>query len=145
MIQLRVCVDVDDLDRAITFYQRALGLTLGRRFGPHWAEMLGATSPIDLLAEQAGSQATAAGPALRDYSRHWTPVHLDLVVENLERAVDRALSAGAVLERDIQARPWGRIAVLADPFGHGLCLLEMRGRGYDEMIAPRQPSPERIA
>lgn len=144
MIQLRVCVDVDDLDRGIAFYQRAIGLTLGRRLGPHWAEMLGATSPIDLLAAPAGSQPTAGSEAVRDYARHWTPVHLDVVVDNLERAVDRALGAGAALERDIQVRPWGRIAVLADPFGHGLCLLEMRGRGYDEMIAPRASSPERI-
>jgi lactoylglutathione lyase len=22
---------------------------------------------------------------------------------------------------------------LADPFGHGLCLIEFRGRGYDEI------------
>ena len=26
---------------------------------------------------------------------------------------------------------WGRIAILADPFGHGLCLLQFSGRGYD--------------
>jgi predicted enzyme related to lactoylglutathione lyase len=136
MIQLRVCVDVDDLERAIAFYQGALGLTLGRRLGPHWAEMLGATSPIDLLAQPAGSRPTPEAPAVRDYDRHWTPVHLDVMVEDLEQAVDRARSAGATVERDIQDRAWGRIALLADPFGHGLCLLELRGRGYDELLGP---------
>ena len=30
MIELRVCIDVDDLDKAITFYSTGLGLTPGR-------------------------------------------------------------------------------------------------------------------
>jgi lactoylglutathione lyase len=30
-------------------------------------------------------------------------------------------------------RKWGRMANLADPFGHGLCLVEFRGRGYGEI------------
>jgi len=30
---------------------------------------------------------------------------------------------------------WGRMASLADPFGHGIDLLEFRGRGYDEILA----------
>ena len=38
------------------------------------------------------------------------------------------------LEQQVRERPWGRLAVLADPFGHGFCLLEFRGRGYDEML-----------
>jgi len=141
MIQLRVCIDVDDLDRAIEFYRQAIGLTLGRRLGAGWAEMLGASSPIDLLVEPAGSRANAEGPALRDYARHWTPIHIDVVVDDLDRALDRARAAGATVERDIQAREWGRIALLSDPFGHGLCLLEMRGRGYDELVDPSPSSP----
>jgi len=29
---------------------------------------------------------------------------------------------------------WPRhIALMADPFGHGFCLIEFRGRGYDEI------------
>ena len=48
----------------------------------------------------------------------------------------RALSAGATLEREIQVQAWGRMANMADPFGHGFCLLEFRGRGYDEIVPP---------
>jgi predicted enzyme related to lactoylglutathione lyase len=61
-------------------------------------------------------------------------VHLDWVVTDLEAAVRRATAAGATLDQDIQRRKWGRLATLADPFGNGLCLLELRGRGYDEML-----------
>ena len=45
----------------------------------------------------------------------------------------RALKAGAILEHDIRPAPYGKIAILADPFGHGLCLIEFIGRGYDEI------------
>jgi predicted enzyme related to lactoylglutathione lyase len=135
---LRVCIDVDDLDNGIAFYTRALGLTAGRRLGDEWVELLGASYAIDLLAKPPGTLASPIGSrALRAYERHWTPVHLDVVVEDLDAALRRAVSAGAEVERDIEAKPWGRIAILADPFGHGFCLLEFSGRGYDEVVAGR--------
>lgn len=132
-IDLRVCIDVEDLEKGIAFYRDALGLRLGRRLGAKWAEMLGASSPLDLLAEPAGTSPAAGSSAVRDYRRHWTPVHLDCVVPDLGAAVQRAQAAGATLDREIQTRKWGRLAVLADPFGNGFCLLELSGRGYDEI------------
>jgi hypothetical protein len=33
----------------------------------------------------------------------------------------------------VQTHAWGRIALLADPFGNGFCLLQFTGRGYDEI------------
>ena len=130
---LRVCIDVDDLDRAVGFYARALGLTVRRRV-EGWAELEGAPVPVDLLVKRAGTPASPAASARRDYGRHWTPVHLDVVVDDLDAALERAREAGAVIEVDVQARPWGRMANLADPFGHGFCLLEFRGRGYEEVL-----------
>lgn len=132
---LRVCIDVDDLDRAVAFYTQALGLSPGRRSGEEWVELVGAPCPIDLLAKPPGTAALPSGTrALRDYERHWTPVHLDVVVDDLDAAVRRAVEAGAKLERAAAKKVWGRIAILADPFGHGFCLLEFRGSGYDEAL-----------
>lgn len=134
---LRVVIDVDDLDHGVAFYTRALGLTVGRRLGHEWAELLGAPCPIDLLAKPPGTVAAPTGTRpLRAYDRHWTPVHLDVVVDDVEAAVRRAVEAGARLERDVERKAWGRIAILADPFGHGFCLLAFEGRGYDEVLAP---------
>jgi predicted enzyme related to lactoylglutathione lyase len=133
MLELRICIDVDDLDRGIAFYTQVLGLKPGRRFGDTGAELLGASSPIDILAKPAGSPASPASSSVRDYRRHWTPVHLDFAVTGLEAAVQRAQAHGATLEQGIQEKEWGRIALMADPFGHGLCLLEFKGRGYDEI------------
>jgi predicted enzyme related to lactoylglutathione lyase len=133
-LQLRVCIDVDDLDKGIAFYTEALALTVGRRLGKNWAELLGAPVPVDLLAEKPGTAPIQGGGALRDYRRHWTPVHLDWPVADMDSAVRRAQAAGAILEGGIREKKWGRLAILADPFGNGFCLLELRGRGYDELI-----------
>jgi uncharacterized glyoxalase superfamily protein PhnB len=135
MIELRICIDVDDLSKGIEFYTRGLGLTVGRRLDANWVELLGATSPIDLLAKQSGTRPSTNSAQMRDYRRHWTPVHVDVVVMDLDAAVRRAQAAGATLEGDIQVQRWGRMALMADPFGHGLCLLEFRGRGYDDIAA----------
>ncbi|WP_062537332.1 VOC family protein [Mizugakiibacter sediminis] len=136
MASLLVNIDVDDLERAIDYYTRAFGLRLGRRFGGDGAELLGAEAPLYLLAKPAGSVATPAAAATRDYRRHWTPVHLDFVVADIDAAVRAARDAGARQEGDLRTHAWGRIAQFADPFGHGFCLLEFRGRGYDELVAP---------
>ena len=131
-MQLLVNVDVDDLERAIEFYTAALDLRVGRRlFDGSVAEMLGASSTIYLLAKPAGSATSFRAASVRDYSRHWTPVHLDFGVSDIAAAVGRAVAAGAKLEGDIQTFSWGRQATLSDPFGHGFCLIQFGSRGYD--------------
>ena len=136
-MEIRICIDVDDLERGIAFYAQGLGLRTGRRLGNDWVELLGAASPIDLLANPPGTAPLGENhPQRRDYSRHWTPVHLDFVVTGIEAVVQKLVSAGATLERPILERKWGRMANLADPFGHGLDLLEFKGRGYDELLSP---------
>ena len=125
-------IDVDDLERAIEFYRRALGLRLQRRlFGGSVAEMLGASAKIYLTVKAAGSSAVYEGPPIRDYARHWTPVHLDFEVDDVAAAVERAVAAGATLEGHIYSFGWGQQATLSDPFGHGFCLLRFTHAGYD--------------
>lgn len=135
-MDLRICIDVDDMPRAIAFYADGLGLKIGRRLQDEWVEILGAGSPIDLLLNAAGTQPVNGHGAVRSYQRHWTPVHLDFVVDDIDAAVARLLAHGAMLEVPVAERSYGRIAGLVDPFGHGLDLLEFRGRGYDEMLQP---------
>ncbi len=128
-------IDVDDLDRAVAFYTAAFDLKVGRRFGAFAVELAGGTSPIYLLAKAAGTEASPTSGERRRYARHWTPVHLDFVVPDLEAALRTVLSAGATLDGDPATHRWGRIAHLADPVGHGLCLIEFIGRGYDEIAS----------
>lgn len=134
MASLLVNVDVDDLGRAEAFYTDAFGLRVNRRFGDDAVELLGVGAPLYLLRKPAGSDACASDGPRRDYRRHWTPVHLDFVFDDLDAALLRAEAAGARREGDVREEAWGRIVTLADPFGHGLCLIEFRGRGYDEIV-----------
>jgi predicted enzyme related to lactoylglutathione lyase len=131
-----VNVDVDDLEKAIAFYCEVFGLRIGRRFGSGAIELLGSSAPIYLLAKPAGGPVTPATEHRRDYSRHWTPVHLDFVVDDIAAAVERATSAGAKLEAPVRTGDWGDLALMSDPFGHGFCFVKFRGRGYDEIATP---------
>lgn len=133
-MRIVVNIDVDDLEKAIKFYAAAFDLRLGRRlFNGSVAEMVGATSTIHLLANPCKTVAIPNAALLREYERHWTPVHLDFEVENVYLAVERAVEAGARLEGEIRSFPWGYLATMSDPFGHGFCLLKFIGNDYDEV------------
>ena len=136
MVDLLVNIDVDDLQRATAFYTGAFDLRIGRRFGTGGVELLGASAPIYLLVKAAGTPATPTSEQVRDYGRHWTPMHLDIVVQDIDVALARAVAAGATLEKPVKTSNWGKLALLADPFGNGFCLVEFLGRGYDEVASP---------
>jgi predicted enzyme related to lactoylglutathione lyase len=132
-MDLLVNLDVDDLEKGVRFYSTAFGLVVGRRFGAFGVEMLGSSVPIYLLAKGPETQAAPTIAQCRSYERHWTPIHLDFVVGDIGSAVETAVSAGARLEKPITTYKWGKLALMADPFGHGFCFLQFLGRGYDEI------------
>jgi len=132
-MDLLVNIDVDSLEKAIHFYRAACDLKVGRRFGASGVEMLGSSAAIYLLAKMDGTQVSSLTAQRRTYDRHWTPVHLDFVVEEIESAVQKAISVGARLEASIATHKWGRLALIADPFGNGFCYVQFLGRGYDEI------------
>ncbi len=137
MARFLLNLDVDDMDRAVAFYTAAFELHVGRRFDNGFIELLGAEAPFYLLKKDAQSPPFPGAEQGRSYARHWTPLHLDLVVDNLDAALARAIAAGATVESPPSDHAYGRLALLADPFGHGFCLLEFRGQGYDELPSTR--------
>jgi predicted enzyme related to lactoylglutathione lyase len=130
---LLVNIDVPDLAAGEAFYTRAFGLRPGRRMGDDFLELVGLDAPIYLLRKTNGSEPVPVGGEARHYSRHWSPIHPDIVVDDLDSAAARALDAGAVLESPACDAPYGRIAMFADPFGHGFCLIEFNAEGYDAL------------
>ena len=124
-------IDVPDIQAGMAFYTEALGLAVGRRFGTDFVELLGRSSPLYLLRKEPGTSIGPAGDDARRYRRHWTPVHADFVVDDLAAAAARAIAAGAIQEGETCAAPYGRLAMFADPFGHGFCLIEFNEAGYD--------------
>jgi predicted enzyme related to lactoylglutathione lyase len=125
-------IDVPDVETALRYYTTAFDLKIGRRFGADFVELLGWPAPVYLLTKAAGTIGAGGDP--RRYNRHWTPVHPDIVVDDVDAAVERAVAAGAKLEAPARDAAYGRIAMLADPFGHGFCLLQFNERGYDALL-----------
>ena len=124
-------IDVPEIEAAVAFYTVAFDLTVGRRFGDDFVELIGGDSPIYLLRKDAGTGIGPAGGDKRRYERHWTPIHTDIVVQDISAATARVTSAGAVQEGDLCDAPYGKLAMFADPFGHGFCLIEFNSEGYD--------------
>lgn|SRR5690606_20422208 len=129
-MNILINIDVPDIGQAIAFYEQGLGMTLSRMlFDNRVAEMSMQGLLVHLLHKPADTPATSAGERRR-YDRHWTPLHLDFVVEDIDAATERAVTAGAVLEQPARERDWGKLALLSDPFGNGFCLVEFKGAPY---------------
>ena len=127
-----VDIDVPALAPAIDFYVAAFGFALARTlFDGSVAELAGGPCPVYLLAKDAGSPAADALRARRDYGPHWTPVHLDVLVDAIDTALVRAVAAGATHEGAVTSHVWGKLALLRDPFGNGVCLIEPSAAFYD--------------
>jgi predicted enzyme related to lactoylglutathione lyase len=129
-------IDVADLEKGVAFYAAAVGLQPVRRLGDFAVELSGAEVPVFLLQKAPGTPAFPGGMVGRDYARHWTPVHLDFLVDEIEGACGRAVSAGARAESPIETYPWGRMALLADPFGNGFCLIQLDAAQYAAIATP---------
>ena len=125
-------IDVPELDPAIRFYTEALGLSHTRTLDDDTAELRGAAATLYLLRKDPGSAAVKAPAVSRDYSRHWTPVHFDLVVDDVDAAAKRALAAGARQETGHVDWRGSRCVSLSDPFGHGFCFIQFENGTYED-------------
>ena len=122
MLKLSVCIDVSDLELATTFYCEALGCTLEKRQSSH-NTLSAAGTTLHLSNKDAGSTATPSG-STRDYARHWTPVHLDFDVADVDAVAEKVKQLGGSVE-STKTGEWGNAAFCADPFGNGFCLLKI--------------------
>ena len=125
-----ISIDVEDVDRAVHFYRDGLGLRLVDK-GDGWATMaLGAQ--IFFMGLPWGPE----GRIKRDHQRHWTPVHLDFVVDDFDALVEQAIRAGAKLDRPVLRRPdLGDMANMSDPSGNGFDLIQRTARHERESAA----------
>ena len=81
---------------------------------------------LSLLEKRTGTRASINTEETRRYERHWTPVHLDIHVDDLEAALALALDAGAKKEQVFENAKHGSAAFCSDPFGHGFCLIQRK-------------------
>jgi predicted enzyme related to lactoylglutathione lyase len=121
MPTVRICIDVSDLDAASTFYCDSLDcIEVGRSAGS--VRLTADGNDLYLLLRAEGSMPFPAATEPRSFARHWTPVHLDFVVEDLARATAGITKLGGSVEGG-ESGDWGSLTRCADPFGNGFCLL----------------------
>jgi predicted enzyme related to lactoylglutathione lyase len=113
VIKLSISIDVSDLKQAETFYIEALGCKKQRDQGG-MSVISTENCDIYLQEKETGSKPIPSDAVERNYGRHWTPVHIDFLAENVEKV----LQLGGIYEGG-ESGDWGSIAYCADPFGNG--------------------------
>ena len=131
MVVVHAYIEVTDAEPGIAFYCEGFGLRLQRRLSPTWIELAGANLAIFLLANRSPVGDLGSTTATRNYARHWTPVHLDFIVEDLDVTIALLTALGGTLDRPVKQREYGRIANMADPFGNGFDVIEFSAAGYN--------------
>lgn len=125
-ITVSVGVDVPNLAAGIRFYEAAFGFTKVAEPMPGIAVLRAGQAEICLLEKAAGTSPSARTSDKRRYERHWTPVHMDLHVDDLKSVLAKAVEAGATKEQLFENPKYPSVAFCSDPFGHGFCLIERR-------------------
>lgn len=121
-----VTIDVPDLDQGIAFYRDALGFEERVRPLPNFVIMTNGKARIGLMQKDAGTRPAPGSDDIRDYARHWTPVHADFHVEEFEETLAAIVRAGGRAEQKAGGGALPDVAFCSDPFGHGFCLIGPR-------------------
>ena len=122
MLKLTVSIDVPDQDKAAAFYCNSFDCQQTRREGACLVLTIGSVE-VYLLKRAEGSRPVPDSTATRSFARHWTPVHLDFCVDDLQAVLRRVTDNGGQFEGWEDGME-DRIAYCADPFGHGFCLIQ---------------------
>jgi len=126
MLTVSVGIDVPDLPKGIRFYEDAFGFSKISAPYPGVVVLRAENVTVTLLEKREQTKPSPNTQDVRRYDRHWTPVHLDIHVDDVRAALDKAVKAGATKEQFFEHPEHGSAAFCADPFGHGFCLLERR-------------------
>jgi PhnB protein len=103
--------------KAIDFYKKAFGATEIMRMGEgdtiHHAEIKIGTSPI-MLGDECPQM-----KALSPETMGGSPISIMLYVENVDEVFNKAVAAGATVDRPLADQFYGdRTGGVTDPFGH---------------------------
>ncbi len=115
-----------NLAEGVAFYCGAFGFSKKSEPVPGVAVLHGLNVELCLLQKDAGSKPSPTTTDRRTFERHWTPVHLDLHVDDLHAALARVEALGAKREQLFEHDGPGSAALCSDPFGNGFCLLQRR-------------------
>ena len=126
MFSMSVSIDVPKLADGVRFYTEAFGFSKIAEPVQGVAVLRAGDHQLCLLEKADGTRPASGTQDQRHYHRHWTPVHLDFHVDDLDQALKQAIAAGAKQEQRHDHPEHGSAAFCSDPFGHGFCLIQRR-------------------
>lgn len=124
--RVNLSIDVPVLEAGLRFYARVFGFVETARPFATMAIVDANNLTVCIHEKPDGSVSSAAGADLRRYARHWTPVHLDLHVDDFDATLERVRAEGGTIENEFRAHGPKLAAFCADPFGNGFCVLSER-------------------
>jgi predicted enzyme related to lactoylglutathione lyase len=116
-------IDVPDLEAGLRFYAAVFGFVEKARPFPTMAVLDANNVTVCMHAKPAGTKSSTGGSELRRYERHWTPVHLDFDVPELDAVLAKVLAAGGAVENEFRTQGPQPVAFCCDPFGNGFCVI----------------------
>lgn len=121
---VHLSIDVPNLAQGLHFYSHVFGFIETARPFPTMAIVDANNLTVCIHEKPAGT--TPAGTDLRRYERHWTPVHIDIHVTDLDTVLDKVRAEGGVIEREFRNQGPRAVAFCSDPFGNGFCVIANR-------------------
>ncbi len=123
---VHLSIDVPDLDAGLRFYGRVFGFVETARPFPSMAILDANNLTVCMHAKPAGTPSSEASADARRYDRHWTPVHMDLHVRDLDAVIAQVRAEGGTVERVFRNEGPRPAAFCSDPFGNGFCVIGER-------------------
>lgn len=115
-----ISIDVSDMSKALKFYVEALGCKFKKKYSDDWQVV--SVGSLDLHIQEKAAGTIGAADEKRHYQRHWTPVHLDFIVDDIVPVCAEVEKYGGSVEKKALSEV-ADLANCADPFGNGFDLI----------------------
>jgi predicted enzyme related to lactoylglutathione lyase len=116
---------VDDVDESIGFYTKLLDFDVLTNAAPAFADVKRGNLRL-LLSGPKSSAGRAMSDGAKPGPGGWNRIHL--IVDDLDREVERLAGAGGTFRNDVVEGPGGKQVLLQDPSGNFVELFQPAGR-----------------
>ena len=121
--RVNLSIDVPELEAGLRFYATVFGFVEKARPFPTMAVLDANNVTVCMHAKPSGTKPSVASAELRRYERHWTPVHLDFDVPDLDAVLVKVRAEGGTVENEFRNQGPKPVAFCSDPFGNGFCVI----------------------
>jgi catechol 2,3-dioxygenase-like lactoylglutathione lyase family enzyme len=123
---VHLSIDVPNLEAGLRFYGNVFGFREKARPFPTMAILDANNLTVCMHEKAAGTKSSPGQSDVRRYERHWTPVHVDVHVEDLDAVLEKLRAEGGLVENEFRTQGPMPVAFCSDPFGNGFCVIGER-------------------